>query len=143
MAIFYYAFHSKPHATDKLHIIVPSYVRDPSRELPVEQQDDPASGDYGSFLVESECGLKGILIKSDVDAYRDQDFDGMGLTHFRDKFSDINKPYFFMIPLLRASMPIAIAEGMISQDRVCDRCRDNLDANVRTATTTTRTRTKE
>ena len=128
MPIFFYAFHSKPQATDKLHIIVQVYHRDPKG--PGGQRPDPAVYDYGT-TVESECGFKGILIKSDKDAYRDDDFEGMGLKHFREKFGDINKVYFFMVPLLGASMPIAIAEGMIPEDRVCEKCKDSLDANVR------------
>jgi hypothetical protein len=130
MPIFYYAFHSKPHSTDKLHIITPVYHRDP--EGPVDKREDPARFDYG-VEVESECGLKGILIHPTRDVYDADDYEGMGLKQFREKFGDIDKVYFFMIPLLRASMPIVIAERMIPEDRICERCKDNRDANVRTA----------
>jgi hypothetical protein len=130
MPIFYYAFHSKPHATDKLHILVQVYHRDP--EGPVDQREDPARFDYG-VEVESECGLKGISIRNTKDVYDSRDYEGMGLKQFRQKFSDIDKVYFFMIPLLRASMPIAIAEDMISEDKICQKCKDNLNANVKRA----------
>jgi hypothetical protein len=131
MVIFTYAFHSKANvAIDKLHIIVKVYHKDPNG--PVKQREDPAKGDYGS-LVESECGLKGVLIKTDVEAMRSDDFEGMGLKHFRDKYGGIDTAYFFMPPFLRVSMPIAIAEGMIPDDRVCGKCRDNLEANIRNA----------
>jgi hypothetical protein len=137
MPIFTYAFHSRAlNATeaaapdDKLHIIVQVYHR--NQKGPVEQQDDPAMYEYGSF-VESECGLRGILIKTAVDdAIRVDDFQGMGLKHFRDKYGGISKTvYFFMPPVLRASMPIAIAEGMIPNDKVCEKCRDNFELNTR------------
>jgi hypothetical protein len=129
MAIFTYAFHSKSHiAIDKLHIIVKAYDRDPNG--PVNQRDDPVGGDYGS-LVESECGLKGVLIKLDVEAIRSDDFEGMGLKHFRDKYGGIETGNFFMPPLLLASMPIAIAEGMIPEDRICEKCKETLEATLK------------
>jgi hypothetical protein len=131
MPIFYYAFHSKPQATDKLHIIVRSYTRNPRG--PVNQQPDPSVDDYG-LIVESECGHKGILLKPDRDAYKEGDFERMGLKHFRDKFSDIEAVYFFMPPVLRVSMSVAITQGMIPENKVCEMCKDNLQANVREAT---------
>ena len=131
MPIFYFAFHSKPQATDKLHIIVRSYNRNPRG--PAYQQPDPSEDDYG-LIVESECGLKGILLKSDKDAYREGDFEGMGLKHFREKFSDIDIVYFFMPPVLRVSMPVAITQGIIPENKVCEVCKDDLKANVREAT---------
>src|ERR671921_442248 len=101
MPIFTYAFHSKKtHTTaddDKLkpllHIIAQDYIRDPEKpgqlalaeEGEEQQQDDPILLAYGS-LVESECGLEGILIKTDVDAIRAKDYEGMGLEHFREKY---------------------------------------------------------
>jgi hypothetical protein len=145
MPIFTYGFHSKAvtattgvaaeNNIDKLHIIVQVYHRD--QEGPVEQQDDPARGDYGSF-VESECGLKGILIKTAVDdAVRVDDFEEMGLKHFRDKYGDISKTvYFFMPPVLRVSMPIAISKGMIPSDRICKKCKENFEARMRRRRTT-------
>jgi hypothetical protein len=36
-----------------------------------------------------------------------------------------------MPPLLRTSQEIAIAEGLIPDDMICERCRDNLEATVR------------
>jgi hypothetical protein len=139
LPIFYYAFHSKPQATDKLHIIVHSHTRNP-RGL-ADQQADPSLQDYGQ-IVESECGLKGILLKSDKDAVREDDFEGMGLKHFREKFSDIDIIYFFMPPVLRVSMPLAIAQEeeeeerrIIPRDKVCETCKNILKANVRRATT--------
>ena len=146
MPIFTYGFHSKAVTSttgaaaendiDKLHIIVQVYHRD--QEGPVEHQDDPARGDYGSF-VESECGLKGILIKTAVDdAVRVDDFEEMGLKHFRDKYGGISKTvYFFMPPVLRVSMPIAIAEGRIPNDRICKRCKDNFEVRMRRRAPTT------
>lgn len=132
MPIFYYAFHSKPQATDKLHIIVRSYNR--NSKGPVNQQPDPSLEDYG-LIVESECGLKGILLKPDRDAYREGDFEGMGLKHFREKFSDIDVVYFFMPPVLRVSMLLAIAqEGMIPESKICEICKDDLQVHVREAT---------
>jgi len=130
MSIFYYAFHSKPQATDKLHIIVHSHNRNPRG--PAYQQPDLSVDDYG-LVVESECGHKGILLKPDSDAYKEGDFEGMGLKHFRDKFSDIDIVYFFMPPVLHVSMPVAITQGMIPENKVCEICKDNLQANVREA----------
>jgi hypothetical protein len=134
MPIFYYAFHSKPQATDKLHIIVHSYTRNPRGPVNQKQQPDSSADDYG-LIVESECGLKGILLKPDKDAYREGDFEGMGLKHFREKFSDVDVVYFFMPPVLRVSMLKAIAEeGIIPENKVCEICKDDLQVNVREAT---------
>ena len=128
MPIFYYAFHSKQQATDKLHIIVRSYTRSP------RGQPDPSIDDYG-LIVESECGLKGILLKPDKDAIEEGDFEGMGLRHFREKFSDIDIVYFFMPPVLRVSMPEATAEeGIIPKHKICEICKKDLQANVEEAT---------
>jgi hypothetical protein len=79
LPVFYYAFHSKPQSTDKLHIITRSYTRNPREPVnqQQEQQPDPSIEDYG-LIVESECGLKGILLKPDKDAIREGDFEGMG-----------------------------------------------------------------
>jgi hypothetical protein len=135
MPIFYYAFHSKPQATDKLHIISGSYDRNPRGPVNHQQQPDPSVEDYG-LIVESECGLKGILLKPDKDVIKEGDFEGMGLRQFREKFSDIDIIYFFMPPVLRVSMPVAIAqEGIIPEDKICEICKKNLQANVRDATT--------
>ncbi|HYZ60488.1 MAG TPA: hypothetical protein VE544_12595 [Nitrososphaeraceae archaeon] len=131
MPIFYYAFHSKPQATDKLHIIVKSYDRNPRG--PADQQSDPSVDDYG-LIVESECGLKGILLKPDKDAYEEGDFEGMGLKHFREKFSDIDIVYFFMPPVLRVSMPVAITQRMIPENKICEICKDDFQANIIEAT---------
>jgi hypothetical protein len=134
MPIFYYAFHSsKPtEPTDNLHIIVHSYTRNPG--APVDQQPDPSIEDYG-LIVESECGLKGILLKPDKDAIREGDFEGMGLKHFREKFSDSDIVYFFMPPVLCVSMPEAIAQGsiIIPEDMVCKICKKSLQAIAREA----------
>jgi hypothetical protein len=133
MPIFYFAFHSKPQATDKLHIIIHSHDKNPRGSA--DQQRDPSVDDYG-LTVESECGLTGILLKPDKDAIEEGDFEGMGLKQFREKFSDIEIIYFFMPPVLRVSMPVAVAEeGIIPKDRVCEICKDNLKANVREANT--------
>src|ERR687894_2096970 len=134
MPIFYYAFHSsKPtEPTDNLHIIVHSYTRNP--RAPVDQQPDPSVNDYG-LIVESECGLKGILLKPDKDAHKEGDFEGMGLKHFREKFRDIDIVYFFMPPVLRVRMPVAIAQvGIIPEDKICKICKDDLQAEIREAT---------
>ena len=134
MPIFYYAFHSKPQSSDKLHIIVHSYNRNP-RGL-AGQQPDPSLDDYG-LIVESECGLKGILVKPEKDAIKEGDFEGMGLKYFREKFSEFNTIYFFMPPVLHVSMPVAIAqEGIIiPKDTVCKICKNNLKVNERGVTT--------
>lgn len=81
-------------------------------------------------MVQSEYGLKGILIKTDVDAIRADDFEGMGLEYFRKKYGGIQTVYFFMPPLLRTSQVIAIAEGLIPDEMVCEGCRDTLEAKV-------------
>ncbi len=130
--IFYYAFHNKAaKPTDKLHIIVHSYTRD-SKE-PVDRQPDPSVDDYG-LIVQSECGLRGILLKSDKDAYTQGDFEGMGLKYFLEKFSDTDIVYFFMPPVLRVSMPFAIAqEGVIPENKICEICKKNMQAKVREA----------
>jgi hypothetical protein len=137
LPIFYYAFHSKPQSTDKLHIITRSYTRNlrvPVDQQQEQQQPDPSIEDYG-LIVESECGLKGILLKPDKDAIREGDFEGMGLKHFREKFSDIDIIYFFMPPVLRVSMPEAIAqEDMIPEDKICGICKKDLQADIREAT---------
>jgi len=132
LPIFYYAFHSKSQATDKLHIIVHSHSRNPWGS--VDQQPDPSIDDYG-LIVESECGLKGILLKPDRGAIREGDFEGMGLRHFREKFSDIDIVYFFMPPVLRVSMPVAISQvGIIPEDKICEICKKDLQVNIREAT---------
>jgi hypothetical protein len=135
LPIFYYAFHSKPQSTDKLHIITRSYTRNlrvPVDQQQEQQQPDPSIEDYG-LIVESECGLKGILLKPDKDAIREGDFEGMGLKHFREKFSDSDIVYFFMPPVLCVSMPEAIAQGsiIIPEDKVCKICKKSLQANDR------------
>jgi hypothetical protein len=134
LPIFYYAFHSKPQSTDKLHIVVHSHTRNPSG--PADKQPDPSLEDYG-LIVESECGLKGILLRPDKDAIREGDFEGMGLKHFREKFSDIDIIYFFMPPVLRVSisMLVAMAKDMIPENKVCEICKNHLKANVREAST--------
>jgi hypothetical protein len=114
-----------------LHIVVHSYDRNPRGA--VDKQPDPSVYDYG-IIVESECGLKGILLKPDKDAIEEGDFEGMGLKQFREKFSDIEMIYFFMPPVLRVSMPVAIAEeDVIPEGMVCEICKDNLKANLRGA----------
>ena len=140
MPIFYYAFHSSKQTdpTDKLHIIVHSYSRNPrepaDKEQEQQEQPDPSTDDFG-LMVESECGLKGILLKPDKDAIREGDFEGMGLKHFREKFSDIDIVYFFMPPVLRVSMPEAITrEDMIPEDKICEICKKDLQAEIREAT---------
>jgi hypothetical protein len=130
LAIFYYAFHSKPQSSDKLHIIVHSYNRNP-RGGPAGQQPDPSLDDYG-LIVESECGLKGILLKPEKDAIREGDFEGMGLKYFREKFSEFDTICFFMPPVLPVSMPVAIAQkAFIPKDKVCKICKGNLKTNER------------
>ena len=137
MSIIYYAFHSSKQTdpTDKLHIIVHNYSRNP--RVPVDntqQQPDPSTDDFG-LIVKSECGLKGILLKPDKDAIREGDFEGMGLKHFREKFRDIDIVYFFMPPVLRVSMPEAIAQvGIIPEDKICKICMKDLQAEIREAT---------
>jgi hypothetical protein len=134
LPIFYYAFHSKPQSTDKLHIITRSYIRNPREPVNQQQQPDPSTDDFG-LIVESECGLKGILLKPDKDAIREGDFEGMGLKHFREKFSDIDIVYFFMPPVLRVRMPVAIAQvGIIPEDKICEICKKDLQAHIREAT---------
>ena len=83
MPIFYYAFHS-------------SKQTDPTDKLPI--------------IVHSYTR---ILLKPDKDAIREGDFEGMGLKHFREKFRDIDIVYFFMPPVLRVRMPVAIAQVCI------------------------------
>jgi hypothetical protein len=133
LPIFYYAFHSKPQSSDKLHIIVHSYNRNPRG--PAGQRPDPSLNDYG-LIVESECGLKGILLKPEKDVIKEGDFEGMGLNHFREKFSEFNTIYFFLPPVLHVSMPVAIAqEGIIiPKDKVCKVCKNNLKVNERGVT---------
>ncbi len=131
MLIFICAAHSKTIGTidtKPLHIILHSYVRKPVDDL--SENTSMGSAEYGA-LVQSECSLKGILIKTDVDAIRAHDFEGMGLEYFRKKYGGIDTVHFFMPPLLRTSQEIAIAEGLIPDDMVCERCRDNLEAKVR------------
>jgi hypothetical protein len=131
MLIFICAAHSKTIGTidtKPLHVILHSYLRKPVDELSKNTSTD--STDYGA-LVQSECGLKGILIKTDADAIMAHDFEGMGLEYFRKKYGGIESVYFFMPPLLRTSQEIAIAESLIPDDMVCERCRDNLEAKVR------------
>jgi hypothetical protein len=131
MLIFICAAHSKSIGTidtKPLHIILHSNVRKPVDDL--SENTSTSSPDYGA-LVQSECGLMGILIKTDVDAIKADDFEGMGLEYFRKKYGGIETVYFFMPPLLRTSQEIAIAEGLIPDEMVCERCRDNLEAKVR------------
>jgi hypothetical protein len=59
----------------------------------------------------------------------------MGLKHFREKFSDIDIVYFFMPPVLRVRMPVAIAQvGIILEDKICKICKKDLQAEIREAT---------
>jgi len=147
MPIFTYAFHSqKTHTSadkDKqkqkqlLHIIAQDYIRDPEKPgQPTSQQqlqqDDPAWMDYGT-LVESECGLEGILIKTDFDAIIANDFEGMGLDYFHKKYGGNDIVHFFMPPLLHDSMSISIATSQIPEDIICDKCSENFEASVRKA----------
>ena len=73
------------------------------------------------------------MLKPEKDAIREADFEGMGLKHFREKFSEFNTIYFFMPPVLPVSMPITIAqEGIIiPKDKVCKICKNNLKVNER------------
>jgi hypothetical protein len=77
------------------------------------------------------------LLRPDKDAIREGDFEGMGLKHFREKFSDIDIIYFFMPPVLRVSisMLVAMAKDMIPENKVCEICKNHLKANVREAST--------
>ena len=103
--IFYYAFHS-------------SKQTDPTDKFPI--------------IVHSYTR---ILLKPDKDAIREGDFEGMGLKHFREKFSDIEIVYFFMPPVLRVRIPEAIAqEDMIPEDKICKVCKKDLQAEIREAT---------
>ena len=144
MLIFICAAHSKTIGTintKPLHIILKnSYLRKPVDDLRENTSTD--SADYGA-PVRSECGLDGILIKTDVDAIRANDFEGMGLDYFRKKYGGIETVYFFMPPLLRTSQEIAIAEGLIPDDMICERCRDNLEAKVRNTEWTVRSDKEE
>jgi hypothetical protein len=131
MLIFICAAHSKTIGTidtKPLHIILHSYLRRPLDDL--RENTSTELADYGT-LVRSECGLEGILIKTDVDAVRANDFEEMGLDYFRKKYGSIKTVYFFMPPLLRTSQEIAVAEGLIPDDMICESCRDNLEAKVR------------
>jgi len=144
MPIFTYAFHSKKthRSADEdelkqqlLHIIALDYIMDPEKPGQLagpQQQDDPAWIDYGT-LVESECGLEGILIKTDVDAIRANDFEGMGLEYFHKKYGGSDIVQFFMPPLLRDSMPTSIASSQIPKDIICDKCSENFATSVRKA----------
>lgn len=143
MLIFICAAHSKTIGTintKPLHIILNSYLRKPVDDLRENTSTD--SADYGA-LVRSECDLEGILIKTDADAIRANDFEGMGLDYFRKKYGGIETVYFFMPPLLRSSQEIAIAEGLIPDDMICERCRDNLEAKVRNTEWTVRSDKEE
>ena len=118
-----------------MHIIALDYIRDPEKPGQLaapQQQDDPAWIDYGT-LVESECGLEGILIKTDVDAIRANDFEGMGLEYFHKKYGGNDIVQFFMPPLLRDSMPRSIASSQIPDDIICDKCKENFATSVRKA----------
>jgi hypothetical protein len=145
MPIFTYAFHSQKTLTsadeDKqkqqlLHIIAQDYIKDPEKPgQPARhqlQQEDPAWIDYGT-LVESECGLEGILIKTDFEAIIANDFEGMGLEYFLKKYGGNDIVHFFMPPLLRDSMSISIATRQIPEDIICDKCNENFEASVRKA----------
>jgi hypothetical protein len=145
MPVFTYAFHSKKaHTTaddDKkypqqlLHVIAQDYLRDPQepgQPAAQQQQDDPALLCYGS-LVESECGLQGILIKTDIDAIRANDFERMGLEYFHKKYGGNDTVHFFMPPLLRDSMPISISTNQIPEDIICDICKENFEASIKKA----------
>jgi hypothetical protein len=59
-----------------------------------QQQPDASIEDY-ALIVESECGLKGILLKPHKDAIRESDFEGMGLKHFREKFIDRHSLFLY------------------------------------------------
>ncbi len=136
MAIFTYAFHNSTSSIDTaqpLHIVVHHYFRNREDEETERRGGywwDSEGSDYGS-TVESECGLKGILIKTDVDAITEEDYDlTMGLKEFHEKYGGIKTVNFFMPPNLRNSMQISIAEGQIPKERICDKCKENLEATL-------------
>jgi hypothetical protein len=146
MPLFTYAFHSQKTLTSTdenkqkqkqlLHIIAQDYIKDPEKPgRPAQhqlQQEDPAWIDYGT-LVESECGLEGILIKTDFEAIIAKDFEGMGLEYFHKKYGGNDIVHFFMPPLLRDSMSISIATRQIPEEIICNKCNENFDASVRKA----------
>jgi len=45
--------------------------------------------------------------------------------------------------MLRTSQEVAIAEGLIPDDMICERCRDNLEAKVRNTEWTVRSDKEE
>jgi len=100
-------------------------------------QSDPSVDDYG-LIVKSECGLEGILLKLGKDTIKEGGFEGMGLKYFREKFSAFDTISFFMPPVLSASTSVAIAQGegvIISEDKICEICEDNLKDHMKGATT--------
>jgi hypothetical protein len=146
--IFSFAAHNKKHTTDKLHIIVHNFA--PEREENPEFRLDEntpnkltvklriTGGDYGAEI-ESQCGLKGIFLQNDL----------QGLDSFYERFGNIDTVYFFMpVPeidfdrLERDGDSIANYKNpyenipdkyriKITDDIVCERCRDNFQANLR------------
>ena len=101
MLIFICAAHSKTIGTvntKPLHIILNSYLRKPVDDLRENTSMD--SADYGA-PVRSECGLEGILIKTEVDAIRANDFEGMGLDYFRKKYGGISLCLLCYVPVRR------------------------------------------
>lgn len=138
MPIYTYAYHSSTsdiRTKQPLHIVVHHYLRkreDEQKERAGGYWRDCESPGYGS-LMESECGLSGMLLKTDGDVIRDEDYDySMGLRKFHEIYGGgiNNKVHFFMPPLLRNSMDISIAEGAIPKDRICDKCKEVLEARI-------------
>jgi hypothetical protein len=145
--IFSFAAHNKKHTTDKLHIIVHNFA--PEREKDTEYRIDEntpnkltvklriTGGDYGAEI-ESQCGLKGIFLQNDL----------QGLESFYERFGKIDTVYFFM-PMRKIDFERLEEEGddianykipeeipdkyriKITDDRVCEKCRDNFEANLR------------
>jgi hypothetical protein len=140
--IFTYAAHNKIHTTDKLHIIVHNFA--PERETDPEFRIDENTknkdavqvrilgSDFGAGI-ESQCGLKGIFLQNDL----------RGIESFRERYGKIDTVYFFMpvpsldIEKLDTNKFKTLDEVpdeyriQITDERVCDRCRDNFEANLR------------
>ena len=135
--------HNKIHTTDKLHIIVHIILLQNMKKDPDYRIDENTTNKYAVELrivgddygaeIESQCGLKGIFLQNDL----------RGIESFHERYGKIDTVYFFMpVPSLDIEKLVndkfkTLDEVpdeyriQIADERVCDRCRDNFEANLR------------
>ena len=98
----------EPSTQNRYFLILNSYLGKPVDDL---------EGEYKHGLDrlrrpgKSECGLEGILIKTDVDAIRANDFEGMGLDYFHKSMVALRPSIFLYASSATCSQEIAMRGG--------------------------------